>query len=116
MRRTLVPVHLVALVAVTLFARTSLAQRSPAANADAAPHRGDIHGRVLSAPAGAPVAGATVEVTSTSDTTPLARVATGVDGTFRVERLAPGRYRARVRRLGFTPKVIPSVVVTAASP
>ena len=44
------------------------------------------------------------------------RASTRGDGSFRVVGLTPGRYRVRIRALGFAPRTLARVVVSAASP
>ena len=80
-----------------------------------APGSGELRGRVVNAAGQAPVVGATVDVTATAAGPVLARATSGADGSFRVERLRPGRYRVSVRWLGYLPRVLPAVNVTTAS-
>ncbi|MEO6878228.1 MAG: TonB-dependent receptor, partial [Gemmatimonadaceae bacterium] len=76
---------------------------------------GEIHGLVVEGTSLTPSRGATVDVTAFGGTTLLARVITAGDGVFRVPGLKPGRYHIHVRRLGFTPWDLASVVVRSSS-
>ena len=69
--------------------------------------RGELRGTVVAATSGQPVASASVAVRpAAAGDTALAGGATAhADGTFRVERLRPGRYSVRVRALGYAPLV-----------
>ena len=58
---------------------------------------------------------ATVEVTSVGAAIPAGRSSTAADGSFVIKGLRPGRYRVRVRALGYTPHVIP-IEITASAP
>ena len=64
----------------------------------------------------APIPSATVDVTSGSGGGSSAHVTTAADGSFRVTALRAGRYRVMVRALGFAPKVLPMVELSAARP
>jgi outer membrane beta-barrel protein/carboxypeptidase family protein/TonB-dependent receptor-like protein len=76
---------------------------------------GEIRGQLVNAASQAPLAGAPVDVARQGQTASAARAVTAADGNFRVQGLAPGRYRVRVRALGFAPKDLPAEI-TAASP
>lgn len=78
---------------------------------DAAAQTGSITGRVTDSTAHAPVSGARIQATATGQRT--ARALTGPDGTFRLERLAPGTYALSVTRIGYDPTAISSVAVRA---
>jgi outer membrane cobalamin receptor len=77
---------------------------------------GEIRGRVVNADGKTPLPAATVDATALGSTAPAGRAAAGTDGTFRVQGLPPGRYRVRIRALGYRPWESPSVDVTAAAP
>jgi hypothetical protein len=85
--------------------------RAMAQNAQGA---GEIHGRVVNAASQAPLAGAPVDVMREGQTASAARAVTGADGTFRVQGLARGRYRVRVRALGFAPQDLVAELTAAA--
>lgn len=74
---------------------------------------GEIRGRVVHAGAGAPIAIATVDVTALPAATTAGRATTAADGTFRVSGLRQGRYRVVVRALGFAPKTLATVELSA---
>ncbi|GJG86339.1 TonB-dependent receptor [Gemmatimonadetes bacterium T265] len=88
--------------------------------------RGELRGTVVAAVSGQPVASASVAVrrvaggggaASGGADTALAGGATArADGTFRVERLRPGRYTLRVRALGYAPLVRAVTVPDAGGP
>jgi len=69
------------------------------ANIRGAPAPGAVEGRVINAQ-GAPVAGASVEVTG-SDNRIKQTAATGADGLFRFNNLPPGQYRVRITAEGY---------------
>ena len=75
-----------------------------------------IHGRVVGKSSGAAIAAATVDVTNVSTGTVAGRVMSASDGTFQVHQLALGQYRVRIRALGFAPRMLPTVALTAAHP
>ncbi len=76
---------------------------------------GEIRGRLVTAVGAQPVVQATVDVTAPASVVILARVSSGADGTFLVPSLMPGRYRVRVRAIGFVPREFPAVTVGAPS-
>ncbi|HEV7991411.1 MAG TPA: TonB-dependent receptor [Gemmatimonadaceae bacterium] len=55
----------------------------------------------------APIAGASIELTLPASTAAVARATAAADGEFRVQGLRPGRYRLRVRALGYAPRELP---------
>ena len=61
----------------------------------------------------ATIASAAVDVMSTTAGGASAHVATAVDGSFRVSALPLGRYRVTVRALGFAPKMLAVVELSA---
>lgn len=67
-----------------------------------------LHGRVVEAGSGAPVAGATVQVEGTDFAATSA-----ADGRWRLAPLAPGEHRLRVRHLGFAERVVAVAVPRA---
>lgn len=75
-----------------------------------------IRGRVVHAPSGVGIAAANVDVTNSATSAAAGRVVTGADGTFRVTGLRAGEYRVMVRALGFAPKTLPVVQLTATRP
>ncbi len=91
------------------------AQRA-AATATPAAQRGDLRGRVVNAAGQRPIGVATVVVVPVGSTVAAGRTATNADGVFRIAGLRPGRYRVRVRAIGYTPRELPPVEITAATP
>jgi outer membrane cobalamin receptor len=84
----------------------------------AAQNRGEIRGRVVEAASQTPIGIATVTVTvpgAAAAAAPAGSAPTGADGAFRVEGLRPGRYRVRIRAMGYTPLVLPAVQVLVSS-
>ena len=76
---------------------------------------GEVRGRVVNRANSAPISSATIVVTGANDSTSIARATTAEDGVFRVAGLAPGRYRAQVRALGFAPVRVPAFTIAAAA-
>ena len=79
---------------------------------------GDLRGRVVNAATQSPVAGATIDVAvagaGAGARVPVARGLSGADGAFRIRGVRPGRYNVHVRGLGYGPKDLPAVDVTAS--
>lgn len=96
-----------------LTAVTALAHADAQATADSG--RGDIHGVVVNAASQTPIGNAEVDVTIGSASVRASHITTSADGRFTADGLPPGRYRVRIRALGYAPKVLPSVVIPAAS-
>ncbi len=95
-----------------------LAARSQAAaqGNPTTPNPGEVHGRVVDATGQAPIAGATVDVSEPGAPAPVARGSTDADGGFRVLGLRLGRYRVRVRAIGYTPRLLPAIEIGPAAP
>ena len=109
-------VRFVSLVTVLLAAaHQAVAQNIPPASVSPIASPGEIRGRVLSAVAKEPIGIATVEVFRLGTMVSAARASTAVDGGFRIEGLAPGRYRVQIRALGYTPKEFRSVDIGSTS-
>lgn len=83
------------------------AQSSSAAN---------IHGRVVHAVSGAAIGSATVDLTNVATSASAGRATTTADGNFHFLRLPLGQYRVTVRALGFAPKMLPPVTLSATHP
>ena len=84
-----------------------LCATSTAAAQVAAPAPGEIRGRVVAAANQAPINLATVVVSASGTTAPVARTAAGADGSFQVGGLRPGRYRVRILAIGYAAKDVP---------
>jgi len=100
---------------VALATSTVLAAGSPAA----AQIRGEVHGRVVEAAARTPIASATVSamiITISGTAAPELTAFTDSVGAFRIGGLRPGRYRVRIRAMGYTPQLLPPVVIAGSSP
>ncbi|MEO5818027.1 MAG: TonB-dependent receptor [Gemmatimonadaceae bacterium] len=82
----------------------------------ASTNTGVMQGRVVNAANKAPIGNATVDVALVGVTASIARTSTIADGTFRMQGLRPGRYRAQVRALGYTRWDIPSITIGTSSP
>ena len=96
------------LLAVFVPFATLFAQSTPAPVA--------IRGRVVDAASSAAIANATVDVTNVATGAAAAHVNAAADGTIRVPSLRAGRYRVTVRALGFAPRTLPVVDLTAERP
>jgi hypothetical protein len=72
-----------------------------------------LKGRVLGAPAGAPVAGAVVLVRSGRG---VKGATTAADGTFAVADLVPGKYSVVAGAAGYAPTTLPAVEAPGAAP
>jgi outer membrane cobalamin receptor len=77
---------------------------------------GEIRGRLVNAATGAPIAGATADVTSPPAPGTIGRALSDADGRFRVERLRTGRYVVRIRAIGFAPRELSAIALGDASP
>lgn len=71
-----------------------------------------MRGRVVDASSQRPIQGATIVVFRASRGDSVARGLSDTDGGFRIERLAVGQYRLRVRALGFAPRELPLVTLS----
>lgn len=71
---------------------------------------GDLRGRIVAQADSQPLAGVRVEVLRAGTLAPVARAATGADGTFLVH-LPAGRYRLRLASIGRTPRELPGLEV-----
>ena len=89
--------------------------RAEAQTTAPSPTSGVITGRVVDSTAAAPVNQANVDVSISGAKTSVAHGTTAADGSFRVEGLQPGRYSVRVRALGYTPRPLPRIEISAAS-
>ena len=76
---------------------------------------GEIHGRVVSAGGNIPIGTATVDVTSSVAGAPAVHTSPSADGNFRIQNLAPGRYRVRVRALGYAARDLASIQIDSTS-
>jgi outer membrane cobalamin receptor len=91
------------------------AQTTPGSADTTATNRGEIRGRVINAASKTPIGIANIDVVSSAGATSAGRTSSAADGGFRVDGLRPGRYRVRIRALGYAPREIPSVVIAASS-
>src|SRR5712672_2178214 len=92
------------------------AQSSSDTTATAKSNPGEIHGQVVRAAGQTPIASASVGVTNVVPGGSTINVSTTSDGHFRVENLAPGRYRVRIRAIGYAPRDTAPVEISPASP
>src|SRR2546427_1981086 len=76
---------------------------------------GEIRGRVVNAANKTPIGIATVDVTDSGAAALTAHASTDADGSFRIQGLRPGRYRVRILALGYTPRNLPPVEISATS-
>ena len=77
---------------------------------------GEIRGRVVDAASKTPLADASVTVTDSGSAAPSAHTSTGGDGGFLVQGLRPGRHRVRIVAIGYTPRQLPSIEISASAP
>ncbi|HEX3534351.1 MAG TPA: TonB-dependent receptor [Gemmatimonadaceae bacterium] len=92
------------------------ASRAAAQDRSNTPTGGEIRGRVVSAAGSVPVGSARVDVTSTVAGAPTTQASTAADGSFSIQNLAPGRYRVRIRALGYAARDLPPVEISSSSP
>jgi ferric enterobactin receptor len=104
-----------ALVTVALATGTASPQGG-APVATPTPRRGEVHGRVVNAANQTPIAGARVELRGGRGADSVARAAARADGSFAVPGLRAGSYRVRISALGYTPREIAAVTVSASVP
>ncbi len=109
--RTLV---LASLLVCTPFAAAAAQAGAPAA-APSPVTRGALRGRVVDSASRAPLAIATVELTLAAGPAAPLRATSDADGRFHVERVPFGRYRLRIRALGYAPHDA-SLALDAAAP
>jgi hypothetical protein len=76
---------------------------------------GQIHGRIVDQ-SGNPLQAGSVTLRKATDTTFAGGALPAADGTFHIEGVAPGRYRLRVRLLGYAPIERADVVISVAQP
>lgn len=98
--------------ALAFIAAASLAAIPLAAQVPQMP--GQLTGSVVGE-AGQPIGSASVAVRSARDSALVAGAIARVDGGFRIEGLAPGRYSVRVRAIGYAPVEKP-LTITMAEP
>jgi outer membrane cobalamin receptor len=98
-----------ALATSTLLASLSIA------GAQTASPGGEIRGRVMNSAAQAPIARATVEARSATDSSPVASATTDSTGAFLLGGLSAGTYRIRVRALGYSPRDVRAIVISATT-
>jgi len=85
-------------------------------NPQALPKIGKITGKILNKITSEPVEFATVAAFRGRDTVPTSGAITNKQGLFTIDKLPPGRYRLRVRFIGFLPTTIDSVLITPKTP
>ncbi len=73
-----------------------------------------ILGRVVDSTTNEPVSRAVVDARHPGTPRVVGSTNTGVDGSFRIEGLPPGRYALRVRAVGYTPEPLPSIEIGSA--
>ena len=114
-----VQARFVALATLMVFASVSsaAAQDSVATvTANTTSNSGEIRGRVVNAAGKMPIGSATVEVRDSAAKVLIAGTSTAANGSFRLQGLQNGRYRVRIRAIGFTPQNLATVAVDSASP
>lgn len=108
MRFTVFSIALLVAFTTAAVGRAASAQVADAGNRHAT--REDIHGRVATRGDVGLLPRATIEASGTTDTAAHHRALTDSAGSFRIEGLAPGHYRVRIRALGFSPRTLTAVV------
>ena len=102
-------------MAIVFSARSAPAQNAPVITGSDSSAAGQIRGKVINGASRTPVVGAAVEVVSAGAATATARTSTDADGAFRIEGLAPGRYRTRIRAVGYGPRELSAVDIASSS-
>ena len=74
---------------------------------------GELRGRLVNAASKVAIDVGTADVLTMGNDAVLARGRVGADGRFRIEGVRPGRYRLRVRAIGYTPRELSSIVMGA---
>jgi hypothetical protein len=77
---------------------------------------GVVRGTIVDAANGTPLANVSVGVWSAADSAIVSGAMTRADGAFVIQGLRPGRYYAHVSALGYGPRTISPITITAASP
>ena len=109
-------VRFVALATLMVFgAHSPAAAQDTSATGGMTTNGGQIQGRVVNAAGKIPIRGATVDVTSAVAGALAVHAYTGADGDFRVQNLGPGRYRVRIRVLGYAPRDLAPIEISSAS-
>lgn len=75
---------------------------------------GDIRGQIVDAATHTPLGTATVDVYPLTGTAAPSHASADANGRFTVHRLRPGRYRLRIRALGYALRNVTPVTITAA--
>lgn len=87
-------------------------QQSPSTTSRAS--TGDMRGQIVDAASQAPISIATVDVYPLTETSAPVHASADATGRFTVHGLRPGRYRLRIRALGYALRSVTSVTITAA--
>jgi ferric enterobactin receptor len=77
---------------------------------------GEVRGRLVDSTTTAAITGGSVTLRRAGDSSFAGGALPGPDGSFRINGLRPGRYTLRVRALGFSVALRPSIDITAAAP
>jgi hypothetical protein len=102
--------------AITVATVTLLAIHTKAgAQTTSSSNAGVITGHVVDSASKTPITLANVDLTIAGAAAAVARGATAADGSFRVEGLQPGRYKVRIRALGYTPRPLPPIEIGPSS-
>jgi outer membrane cobalamin receptor len=76
---------------------------------------GGIRGRVVSGPDKTPVSMAIVDAVDSGATGAVFHATTDAQGSFEIQSVPPGRYRVHITAIGFTPRWLRAVTITASS-
>ena len=109
-------VRSVAIATLMIFAANSQAAAQDTSTTTTTTSGGEIQGRVVNAAGDIPIGAATVDVTSSVAGAAVMHTSPSADGNFRIQNLAPGRYRVRVRALGYAARDLAPIEISATSP
>jgi hypothetical protein len=96
-------------------AQSPVAGQDTSATSSTTTNGGEIRGHVIAAVGNTPIGNATADVTGSVGKTTAAISSTNADGDFRLQHLAPGMYRVRIRALGYAARELPPIEIGSSS-